>query len=232
VTERERTSMTRAALLLSGAAIVRFLLAPAPAQPPLGGRDSIADSLLAAGDSALEEKERRSRPFEAGETLDPNAANDEELDRLPGVGASRALLIVREREENGPYQSIDDLVRVPGIGSASVERMRPFLRVDASNLPRLATTPAYPAVPGVAADRGPLGGIAAGHGASPARIDINSATASQLEQLPNIGPVTASRIVAYRNSNGPFTTIDELLDVSGIGSVTLAKISPQVTVRP
>ncbi len=222
MTERERTSMTRAALLLSGAAIVRFLLAPAPAPPPLEGRDSIADSLLAAGDSALEEKERRSRPFEAGETLDPNVANDEELDRLPGVGPSRALLIVRERQENGPYRSIDDLARVPGIGPASVERMRSFLHVDASNLPQLATAPAYPAFPGeIAADRA----------SAPSRIDINSATAAQLEQLPSIGPVTASRIVAYRNGNGPFVTVDELLEVSGIGSVTLAKISPMVTVR-
>jgi competence protein ComEA len=52
--------------------------------------------------------------------------------------------------------------------------------------------------------------------------DINRASASQLEGLPGVGPVLAERIVEYRDKNGPFTEIEDLLDVSGIGEAKLA----------
>jgi len=80
MTDRERKSMLRAALILGGAALVRFVVfSPGPADPLLAGRPSIADSLLAAGDSVAEERERRSRPFTEGETIDPNVAAAAEL---------------------------------------------------------------------------------------------------------------------------------------------------------
>jgi len=127
--------MLRAALILGGAALIRFaVVAPGPSEPVLGDRPSIADSLLAAGDSAVEERERRDRPLAEGETVDPNVASAEELDRLPGVGASKASRIVREREENGPYASVEDLARVSGLGPRSVERLRPHLRVAGGGL--------------------------------------------------------------------------------------------------
>lgn len=130
MTDRERKSMRNAALILGGAALIRFVvIAPAPAQPLLESRPSIADSLLAAGDSAVEERERRSRPLADGETIDPNVASAEELDRLPGVGAAKALRIVQEREENGPFAGVEDLARVTGLGPKSVERLKPYLRV-------------------------------------------------------------------------------------------------------
>lgn len=53
-------------------------------------------------------------------------------------------------------------------------------------------------------------------------IDINRSTASQLEGLPGVGPVLASRIVAYRDENGPFDEPEDLLDVPGIGEAKLA----------
>ena len=53
-------------------------------------------------------------------------------------------------------------------------------------------------------------------------IDINNSTASQLEGLPGVGPVLASRIVAYRDSNGSFAQVEDLLDVPGIGEAKLA----------
>ncbi len=60
-------------------------------------------------------------------------------------------------------------------------------------------------------------------------VNINSATQSQLEELPGVGPVTASAIIDWRTDNGAFTSVDELLEVSGIGDATLAKIAPFVT---
>lgn len=63
------------------------------------------------------------------------------------------------------------------------------------------------------------------------RVDLNSATADQLDSLPGVGPVTAQRILDHRAKIGRFTSVDQLLDVPGIGERTLEKIRPGVTVR-
>lgn len=55
-----------------------------------------------------------------------------------------------------------------------------------------------------------------------AGVDINRSSASQLESLPGVGPVLADRIVTHRDANGPFTQIEDLLDVPGIGETKLA----------
>jgi competence protein ComEA len=61
-------------------------------------------------------------------------------------------------------------------------------------------------------------------------VNINSADATALEGLSGIGEVLAQRIVDYREQNGPFATVDDLLDVSGIGDATLEEIRSEVTV--
>lgn len=66
------------------------------------------------------------------------------------------------------------------------------------------------------------GGSAA---STPGRIDINSASAAQLEDLPGIGPVLAARIVSYRTAHGPFRHTRDLLDVPGIGDAKFAELS-------
>lgn len=60
-------------------------------------------------------------------------------------------------------------------------------------------------------------------------VDINTATQAELEALPGVGPVTAQSILGFRAEHGTFTSVDELLEVSGIGDATLAKIAPYVT---
>lgn len=82
--------------------------------------------------------------------------------------------------------------------------------------------------------RGPLSGASsailygAPEGEGP--IDINTATVDQLETLPGIGPTLAQRIIDHREEHGPFRSVDELLDVSGIGDQRLADIRSKVTV--
>lgn len=62
------------------------------------------------------------------------------------------------------------------------------------------------------------------------KININTADATQLESLSGVGEVIAQRIIDYREANGPFTSVDQLLDVSGIGDATLAEFRDEVTV--
>ena len=61
-------------------------------------------------------------------------------------------------------------------------------------------------------------------------MNLNTATESELDTLPEVGPVTAQSILAWRDEHGGFTAVDELLEVDGIGDATLARIAPHVTV--
>jgi competence protein ComEA len=70
----------------------------------------------------------------------------------------------------------------------------------------------------------------AGGGAGSAPIDLNTATPEQLDALPGVGPATAAAIVEHRRQRGPFTSIEGLLDVRGIGPAKLADLRNRVTV--
>ncbi len=65
-----------------------------------------------------------------------------------------------------------------------------------------------------------------------AKININTATAAELEALPRIGPAIAQRIVDYRTEHGPFARIEDVMDVTGIGPATFAAIQELITVGP
>ena len=66
--------------------------------------------------------------------------------------------------------------------------------------------------------------------AAPTVVNINEATAYELASLPGLGETLAERIVAYRQENGPFTSADQLKQVSGIGEKKWEAILPYVTV--
>jgi len=68
-------------------------------------------------------------------------------------------------------------------------------------------------------------------GGSSGKININTADASELQKLTGIGPGKAKSIIDYRNKNGPFKNVDDLLNVSGIGEKTLEKIRDEIVVR-
>ncbi|SNS80776.1 ComEA family DNA-binding protein [Rhodococcoides kyotonense] len=69
---------------------------------------------------------------------------------------------------------------------------------------------------------------AAGGGSGP--VNLNDATVAELDSLPGVGPVTAANIVAWRDVNGPFTDVEQLSEVDGIGPVRLEKLRDQVSV--
>ena len=66
--------------------------------------------------------------------------------------------------------------------------------------------------------------------AGPDRVDVNTAPAADLETLPGIGESLARRIIAYREANGPFGSIEEIMEVSGIGEAKFAELEDRVTV--
>ncbi|WP_202033121.1 helix-hairpin-helix domain-containing protein [Nocardioides sp. WS12] len=74
------------------------------------------------------------------------------------------------------------------------------------------------------------GGGAAAPGAAGPLVNLNLASQTELEGLPQVGPVTAQSIIAWREQRGGFTSVDELLEVDGIGQKTLERLAPHVTV--
>ncbi|HSN43123.1 MAG TPA: ComEA family DNA-binding protein [Propionibacteriaceae bacterium] len=73
-------------------------------------------------------------------------------------------------------------------------------------------------------------GTTTGSAQTGATIDLNTATAAQLDQLPGVGPVTAAAILTWREEHGRFSRIEELQEVDGIGPKTYAQIAPHVRV--
>ncbi|MCL3818235.1 helix-hairpin-helix domain-containing protein [Aeromicrobium wangtongii] len=71
----------------------------------------------------------------------------------------------------------------------------------------------------------PAGGATAG-----GKVNLNTATAEQLDTLPGVGPVTAQAILGWRDTNGRFGSVEDLLDVKGIGEATLAELRDLVVV--
>jgi competence protein ComEA len=68
------------------------------------------------------------------------------------------------------------------------------------------------------------GGGGSGAAAPTAPVDLNSATVEQLDTLPGVGPVTAQKIVDYRQAHGPFTSVDELDAIPGIGPARIENL--------
>jgi competence protein ComEA len=79
-------------------------------------------------------------------------------------------------------------------------------------------------LPAVAAEKAPADARAA-------VININLASADQIQTLPGIGQVTAERIVAYRSEHGAFTKVDDLVQVKGVGEKTLEKIRNMIALK-
>jgi competence protein ComEA len=124
---------------------------------------------------------------------------------------------------------VDDAVQAAGGAQedadlAALNLARPLTDGEQIHVPRIGDEP----VPTAGASGTGGGGEPAA--AADGLVDINTASASELEELPGVGPAIAGRIVQHREINGPFSSVDDLLEVSGIGPATLERIRPQATV--
>jgi len=88
--------------------------------------------------------------------------------------------------------------------------------------------PTGPGAPAAVAGGAVAGG--AGGGAAGGKIDLNRASAEQLDTLPGVGPVTAQRILDWRARHGRFASVDQLREIEGIGERRFAQLRDQVTV--
>ncbi|KAG3092860.1 hypothetical protein PI124_g16752 [Phytophthora idaei] len=135
--------------------------------------------------------------------MDLNTATPRELQQLPGVGCVIARLIIESR----PFSSVEDLLRVKGIGPVK------FAAITAENQ--------------VYVDEKPETEANAKLNANSTKIDLNAASRRQLQQLKGVGPVLAQRIVDAR----PFHRKEDLLAVNGIGTKSYVKIQTGAHVR-
>jgi competence ComEA-like helix-hairpin-helix protein len=172
---------------------------------------------------------RQARPLSAGERIDVDVATVAELARLPKVGFGLAKTIVADREAHGSFGGPAGLDRVPGIGPGLLRTLGPYLafsgapakeRDQESPGAEVGTTFASP--PSQSAS-------VSGLGRQGTALNVNRATAVDLEALPGIGPALAQRIVADRQARGPFATVRALDRVPGIGPALLGRLGNLVT---
>ncbi len=134
-------------------------------------------------------------------------------DAITAAGGSTATADVHRLNLATPL--IDGMhIRVPELGEEGAAATRPLVETAQNGSASGATA-------------GSAGG-ASGAGGGP--VNVNDADVVELQRLPGIGPAIASAIVAWRDDNGPFASVDDLLDVPGIGPAKLAAIEDQVVV--
>jgi len=86
-------------------------------------------------------------------------------------------------------------------------------------------------IPKIGEDAPPMDSIISGSQGDTDKVNINKADQSQLETLPRIGPVTAQNIIQYREENGPFMSIEDIMNVPRIGEKTFEGLKDHITVN-
>ena len=178
---------------------------------------------------------------DADDRIDLNHADRAQLLQLPGVGDVTAERIEEYRRSHNGFQSVDDLQRVRGVGPALLERLRPLVEARPYDAPADDENPPTPIRPAPAvrpaaaakadkpAARTPAAVKKKGDGPSEP-IDVNTASAEELEQLPHVGPTLSARIIQFREQR-PFQSVDEMRRVKGIGPKILDELRPFVKVQ-
>ena len=158
------------------------------------------------------------------------------------VGSGTAPVTGPSSPQAPPPEVVVDVagkVRHPGVyhlpdGSRVIDALeaaggaRPGIDLTQVNLARLLTDGEQILLVG-SRGRSTSPGSGVVPGSAGGLVNLNRADQALLETLPGVGPVTAAAIVSWRERNGPFSSVDDLVEVSGIGDVTLERLRPYVT---
>jgi len=152
--------------------------------------------------------------------VDINEADAKILQTLDGVGEKKSISIVEYRDKNGMFREIEDLMHVGGIGEAIFEKNRDRLTVgnvtSEVNQNEIQDPERKIEIKETDCKKNE-------------KINVNSCAEKDLLELPGIGEVKAAEIVRYRNTNGDFNKLEDLIKVKGIGEKTLQKIKDFIT---
>jgi competence protein ComEA len=173
------------------------------------------------------------RPTELRFRTELNRADVAELRQLPGIGEKLAARIDEHRQRHGPFRTVEDLRGVLGIGPATLDKLRSFVWVeprDEEDESSVAVKPTWEPPPRNLPAKPTVQPVGRKSVKAPSRpIDVNRASAGELQQLPGIGPVLSQRIIDARTAR-PFERAEDLRRVPGIGAKTLERLRPFVAI--
>ncbi len=164
------------------------------------------------------------RTIEVSEKIrkyDINKIDIETMEKLPGVGPKTAKLMFDYRQDKGKFSSLIELTNIKGIGKKTLAKMLPYLTyigdstkviefLKVADKKQAKKTKSKPSIE--------------------QNININQAGVEELILLPGIGEAKAKKIIAYREKNGDFKSIEDIKKVSGIGEGIFNKIKDFITI--
>ena len=210
----------------------------------------------AQGAQPMQEGAQQQTQQGAMDLVNVNTASEQELQQVPGMDQSLAQSIVQYRQTNGPFDSVNDLTKVQGIDDQKLQGMRGYLTAEKLNI-NTAKAEELQNIPGMdqtlvqsiiqyRETNGPFGSVdelkqvegiddkklqSIQEYVTAEKIDLNTASVEELLIIPGVDQSLAQNIVEYRQANGPFGSVDDLSQVSGITEENMSTIRDHVTVK-
>lgn len=221
-----------------------FWMSPGNASSGSSASSAAGESVVPKGDAVpILESEWAPRSMSGEEQqalqetlkVDINHINEEGLvdAHLPGIGAGTAAKLIAYREARGCFQDIEEIRNVKGLGGdAKYDALKDYIRADVAGCVFKDADAQEISDPSQKSSRSKKksGG---GQSSRASLVNINTATAAELvkAKLPGVGKKTAERIIEYRNENGSFGSLEDLMQVEGITEGKFEKFKDLITLN-